>query len=100
MKPLYSLTVGEFIQLLNKQVKANMNRSTPPEVPAQETEDEFFDITGLIGFLRCSKASVHNYKKQGLPFYRVGRKILFRKSYVLDFMKERRERKKGHKIAA
>ncbi|MGZ4041736.1 MAG: hypothetical protein ACXVO9_00955 [Bacteroidia bacterium] len=50
-------------------------------------ENEVLNITELGKFLRCSKASVHNYKHLGLPFYRVGRKILFKKSEVLLFMK-------------
>jgi hypothetical protein len=52
-------------------------------------------IESLMNFLGCNKASVHNYKKRGLPFYRVGRKVLFKKEEVLVFMKDKPSKKKN-----
>lgn len=54
---------------------------------ALENKDKHFTIDQLAEFLRCSKVSIHKYKKQGLPYYKIGRKILFKESEVLDFMK-------------
>jgi hypothetical protein len=63
------------------------------QIKEQDQIDECFDITGLAEFLHCSKASIHSYKKKGMPYYRIGRKILFKKSEILNFMKGLRPRK-------
>jgi excisionase family DNA binding protein len=48
----------------------------------QETEIEF-DTTGVANYLKCSKQTIHNLKKEGvLPFYRLGRKVYFKKSEI------------------
>jgi excisionase family DNA binding protein len=95
-KPLFSLTVAEFVELVNgvvqdaltkrEQFKLKVLKETPDE-------DQTFNIAELAGFLKCSKVTVHKYKKRGMPFYRVGRKILFRKNEVLDFMRTARNKK-------
>lgn len=88
-KPLYSLTVGEFAELMkilvNESLQEREQKQTA-EVTKESTTE--FDIAELATFLRCSKVSVHKYKKKGLPFYRVGRKIIFIKQEVLEFMKK------------
>jgi excisionase family DNA binding protein len=84
-KPLYALTIGEFTQLMREILNSNV-----PEHVVNEThdEEEYFTISQLSEFLNCSKVTLHNYKNRGLPYYRIGRKLLFKKSEVLDFMKK------------
>jgi excisionase family DNA binding protein len=87
MLPLYSLTIGEFIALTKKVVDETISERLAEELPAKKPEEEItFNISELADFLRCSKVSIHKYKKKGLPFYKIGRKILFKKSEVLNFM--------------
>jgi excisionase family DNA binding protein len=89
-RPMFSLTVGELISVLRSTIE-DAKREDARIVPLDLSfcNDQEFSIEGLMNFLGCSKASVHNYKKRGLPFYRVGRKVLFRKEEVLTFMKDR-----------
>lgn len=97
-KPLYSLTIGEFIELTKKLVEETLKeREQVKKADTTENEEkvETFNIGELAKFLRCSKVSIHNYKKLGMPFYRIGRKILFKKNEVLNFMKGL----KGNRIA-
>ncbi len=94
-KPLYSLTIGEFAALTRDLVKESLNELVQVNSKPNQTEsEEHFDISGLAKFLRCSKVSIHAYKKRGLPFYRIGRKILFKKTEVLKFMQSLRNRKR------
>lgn len=88
-KPLFTLSITEFMAIIKSQVeKALEEREEKKKKEAgSESADMEFNIDELRKFLRCSKASIHNYKHLGLPFYRVGRKILFKKSEVLAFMK-------------
>lgn len=89
-KPLYSLTIGEFVvltkELINQAIKEKQEEQNLLTENLKGKEDHF-SIKELANFLHCSKVSVHNYKKMGLPFYRIGRKILFKKEEVLNFMK-------------
>jgi len=84
-KPLYALTVGEFTQLVQDTVKGI---ATEPKQEKTAKENEHLTMNQLTEFLSCSKVTVHNYKNRGLPYFRVGRKLLFKKSEVLDFMRK------------
>jgi excisionase family DNA binding protein len=42
-----------------------------------------FDIAGLANYLNCSVQTIHNLKKSGeIPFYRLGRKVYFKKREI------------------
>jgi excisionase family DNA binding protein len=90
-KPLYTLTVGEFRTLASQIVfqALNEHHSVPgiTSSSVEPKEDAHFTIKELTKFLHCSRMSIHNYKKLGLPFYRLGRKILFKKDEVVAFMR-------------
>ena len=84
-KPLYTLTVGEFKELARQVFLTVITEQ--PQQSENADKDEHLNISQCAKFLGCSLGSLHSYKKQGLPFYRVGRKVLFKKSEVLAFMK-------------
>lgn len=94
--PLFSLTIGEFIVLTTNLVQEALK--SKDQEKKQEIEniisEEHFNIQELAQFLKCSKVSVHKYKKKGLPFYRIGRKVLFKKTEVLNFMQSLKNRKR------
>ena len=53
-----------------------------------EEENEFYTRKEAANFLNCSLVTLYNYQKQGLlPYYQVGRKILFKKRELLEMMK-------------
>src|ERR1041384_3938430 len=94
-QPLYALTIGEFIALTKKLVDESISEKLLQNLSGKNKpeEDATFNIPELASFLRCSKVTIHEYKKKGLPFYKIGRKILFKKSEVLNFMKHLREKR-------
>ena len=95
-KPLYALTVGEFTELTKQLVEETLKENEQKKQADKEVEEDktdTFNILELAKFLRCSKVSIHNYKKLGMPFYRIGRKILFKKNEVLNFMKGLKNRR-------
>lgn len=98
-KPLFTLTIGEFMALTKRLVEEVINEkaiSKDQINPEAKKDEDVFSIRELMGFLRCSKASIHNYKKLGMPFYKIGRKLLFRKNEVLNFMKTLKDRIRKH----
>lgn len=98
-KPLFTLTVGEYTALTRTLVERVLSENKQNEIkPVAEPErGEHLNIKQLAEFLSCSKMSVHNYKKMGMPFYRIGRKILFKKTEVLQFMKMLKDKAQSRK---
>lgn len=95
-KPLFTLTIGEFIALTKELVNEALMQKEQEKKQAIENatnKEEHFNIKELATFLKCSKVSIHQYKKIGLPFYRIGRKLLFKKTEVLNFMKGLRNKR-------
>jgi excisionase family DNA binding protein len=87
-KPLFSLTIGEFMTLTKELVNEALKSKSQEKEKEPEGKEETFSIKELAKFLKCSLVSIHNYKKLGLPYYKIGRKVLFNKSEVLNFMKK------------
>ncbi len=88
--PLFTLTVGEFMARIKDMIEEALNQKkeeSANENKMDEGKDENFTIAQLCKFLGCTKATIHNYKKRGLPWFGFGKKILFRKSEVMDFLK-------------
>jgi excisionase family DNA binding protein len=56
----------------------------PEAFNKEETITEVkFNITQLGQYLGCSIQTIHNLKKDGIiPFYRLGRKVYFKKSEI------------------
>jgi excisionase family DNA binding protein len=95
-KPLFTLTIGEFIAMTRELVNEALMLKEKEKKQAVEdapNREEHFNILELAKFLKCSKVSIHKYKKKGLPFYRIGRKLLFKKTEVLNFMKSLRNKR-------
>ena len=100
-QPLYSLTIGEFVALTKELISEAIKEKQGDQMLYADNlkgKDEHFSIKELAAFLHCSKVSIHNYKKMGLPFYRIGRKILFKKDEVLSFMKSLRNKGISRKL--
>ncbi|MBC7863605.1 MAG: helix-turn-helix domain-containing protein [Bacteroidia bacterium] len=96
-KPMFALTVREFKDTFKGVIREVLSEDQPENKSAKQSEvkqDEHFTIAGLCKFLDCSKVSIHKYKQKGLPFYRIGKKLLFQKSEVLEFMRNFGFRKK------
>lgn len=86
--PLFTLSIGEFMERIKIIVEDIVNRKQEVSVISKpdEAKDEHFSILQLCRFLGCTKATIHNYKKRGLPWFGIGKKILFKKSDVMNFL--------------
>ena len=92
-KPLYSLTVGEFQTLMEELV--------PSAVVAQsltipdEQVPENLSISEAAKYLKCSKVTIHKYKKRGMfKFYGTG-KLTYFKKHEIDEALSSQPKKKG-----
>jgi len=75
---------GLIYAAVDRALQARLSKTATPT-------DRTFTIKELAVFLKCSKVSVHAYKKLGLPYYRIGRTVIFKESEVLHFMKKKQK---------
>lgn len=84
-RPLYTLTVGEYIELQ----KAIFDQKQQQTQNFERKDDQMINsIKGLAGFLRCSVPTAQQFKNR-FPeiFYQIGRKFLVSKMDILSKMK-------------
>lgn len=73
--------------MIHESVIAALNekdRSVKPAHPHVEAANDIkLSIPELAMYLKCSLPTIHKYKKDGvIPFYRLGRKVYFKKSEI------------------
>ena len=94
-KPLYSLSVNEFVQLLNKTV-AEALIQIPKETKNSDDTGVTVNIKELAEMFHCSEVTIFNHRKKGwLPRpYQMGRKLVWDKAEILEFLKTPVNRRK------
>lgn len=56
--------------------------------PDDDVKADLIQISDVAKLLNVSLSTVHSYKRQGIfPFYRVGRRIYFKKDEVIEKVK-------------
>lgn len=64
-----------------QKIVANVVENLKPDEPVKEREETLFTTKEACEFLRCSKPTLHRWKKEGLiPFVRIGVNIRYRES--------------------
>ena len=85
-----AFTLDELLLKFKEVVKSEVqNINTSPKDEPEELLD-IFQVCKLTG---ACKATIHNWKRNGvLPFYRLGRKVRFKKNEVFDALKKVKRR--------
>jgi hypothetical protein len=80
-KPLFSLTVGEFLSLQETKIPINEKQHDCKT----ETKQYVYGIAGLAKLLNCSLPTAQKLKNSGrLSYSQAGRKIVFEVEKVLS----------------
>lgn len=81
---LTSLTTPEVKQLFRQELEKFFQEKTLLSHPEPTIEvNERFTIGELADYLKCTKATIHAYKKRGVfPYYQTGRTVYFIKSEI------------------
>jgi hypothetical protein len=81
-----SLSVGELSEIIKECISgffAEQHKEYRQEPPA----DDLLSIEDIQKIFKVSKVTVHKWKKKGLiPFYKMNRKVYFKKSEVINSM--------------
>lgn len=83
---LDGLTVDDLVNLIKDVIRQ--------EIQSTQTnkKSEFLTRKEAMDFIGCSSPSLINYQKQGLPYMRLGRKIMFDKNEVIEFLKSKNKK--------
>lgn len=82
-KPLYSLTVGEYIEL-HKSLLKDLHQSQPNDNPALK---ELLTIEEAAEFLHMSVATLYTFNcRRRIPFIKVSGKVFYRRSSLLEWL--------------
>ena len=93
---LTSLTTPEVRQLFKEELSKFFNDFNSP-TPLQSETSEQFTISELADYLKCTKATIHAYKKRGVfPYYQTGRTVFFKKSEVDAALSANKKGVKAH----
>jgi excisionase family DNA binding protein len=78
---LTSLTTPEVRQLFREELTKFFAENTPRQTI--EDQPQKFSISELAEYLKCTKATIHTYKKRGIfKYYQTGRTIFFKKDEI------------------
>lgn len=87
-KPLFHLTVGEFMSAIKEANKLAVSEILTKEEPKEEL---IFGLKALAKFLKCSYSHISKLKQEGVfdgAFKQRGRKIIFEKNKALELFNE------------
>lgn len=73
----------------NEQVESVRGSASEEKPIPSGNHEEYMSIEECAKFLGVSKVTIHAYKGQGMPHYKMGRTVKFKKSEVLNFMKQK-----------
>ena len=92
---LIDLTVGQWLQINNENLDLRIANLQPQQ---PQIEEELMTIQMASKFLHLSVVSIHKMKKAGkIKYLRIGSRIRFRKSELLETLETRKTKKGGAK---
>lgn len=91
-KVFISLTAEDLRGMISECIKDAMTLERQVKTPEPIPED-LLSTEDIQKVFKVSKVTVHKWKKKGLiPFYKMNRKVYFKKSEVIDAMQHKKRR--------
>ena len=87
-----SLNVEELVELIKQGVLDALTTQSNQEVK-KPSSDDLINIEDIQKIFNVSKVTVHKWKQKGLiPFYKMNRKVYFKKSEVINAMSHKKRK--------
>lgn len=87
-----SLKVDDLIDMIKKCV-SDVISLKPKDGNNETPSDDLLNIEDIQKIFNVSKVTVHKWKKKGLiPFYKMNRKVYFKKSEVISSMNHKKRK--------
>ena len=92
-KLLIQLTVNELKTLIENTITNKLDSIGDNQ--KNESEDEIIDVTQACNLLCYSRPTIYALvEKREIPYYKIGRKILFSKNELIEWLKSGRRKTK------
>lgn len=89
-RPLYSLTISEYIEL-NRQILLDAKESS--NTSTENTSDEILTIEQASQLLKLAKPTIYGLTcRNEIPFIKKAKKLYFHKSELMDWLQEGRQK--------
>lgn len=87
-----TLKVDDLIDIIKKSV-SDVISSKKTEASIDPPPEDLMNIEDIQKIFNVSKVTVHKWKKKGLlPYYKMNRKVYFKKSEVIDSMSHKKRK--------
>ncbi|MBS2210264.1 helix-turn-helix domain-containing protein [Carboxylicivirga mesophila] len=74
-----------FREIIQEELLELNSQSTPPNI---REEKDILTRKEAMELLNCSHSTLYRYQKEGeVPYFKIGKKVLFKKSELLEFIK-------------
>ncbi len=81
MEKIFYLTSESDIKRIVRNVVDELRANSPGEKPEPEVTERLLTTNEAVDFLRCSKPTLHRWKKEGIiPHVRIGHNIRYKES--------------------
>ncbi len=80
---LYEMTPNELKELIGDSINEKIEKLKPPE--EKRDQEDLLTVDETLKLLKCSKQALWNWRKNGiLPSYRLGNRVYYKKSDILN----------------
>ena len=87
-----SLTAEELVRTIKDSIQDALTEEHANSIKKEKDED-LLTIEDVQKIFRVSKVTIHKWKKLGLlPYYKVNRKLYFKKSEVIDSLQNKKRK--------
>ncbi len=87
-RPMYSLSVEEYIELNQEILKSMKN----PEAEVEKNNTEIMNIDEAAVYLKMAKQTVYSMiSRRILPYFKRGKRVFFRRAELLTWLEKGRK---------
>lgn len=90
MNELLNELLNEFDNLIQTSVKKALSEEYQNNIKSDNSDDERITRKDIKRIYKVSYPTIHSLMKQGLPFEKIGRKTLYKRSLVDKYFSQRK----------
>ncbi len=84
--------IEELTDLIKSCLRSELKK-LPQQTEENKQQEELLSIEDIQQMFRVSKVTIHEWKKKGiLPYYKMNRRVYFKKSEVIDSLKHKKRK--------
>jgi hypothetical protein len=81
------MIIKRFIETL-EMLSTQLSEDEKTKLPSNSKNQQFLNTKEAAAFLCVSERTLYSYRKSGLPYSQIGRKVIFNIQDLLDYLKD------------